>query len=219
MFTGLIETVGKINSIQEKGDVWQIAISAPMIAAELKDGDSVAVSGTCLTVIDSDKKNFCVEMMEETKNRTKLGNLKSGASVNLERAMQFDSRFDGHMVSGHIDGIGKVNEIKDNGSTKKIFFETDTELLSNIVSKGSITIDGVSLTVIDVTKNEFSVGLIPTTLKETTLAELKVGSIVNLETDIIGKYVAKFLAERFSTESEKNRSSITWELLAKNGWV
>lgn len=220
MFTGLVETVGKIKSVKQNADTWLIDISAPEIAPELKKGDSVAVSGACLTVTDFNTAGFCAEMMEETKQRTKLGALKSGDLVNLERAMAAGSRFDGHIVSGHVDGVGRVSKIENSGRTKKVFFAANADIISGIVSKGSVAVDGVSLTVIDVSDNEFSVGLIPETLAQTSLSALEQGSIVNLETDVIGKYVAKFLEKRFGQDSgEKPKEIITWQKLADNGWL
>ena len=220
MFTGLVETVGKIKSVKQNADTWLIDISAPEIASELKKGDSVAVSGACLTVADFNTAGFRAEMMEETKQRTKLASLKSGDLVNLERAMVAGSRFDGHIVSGHVDGVGKVVKIENSGRTKKVFFAANADIISGIVSKGSVAVDGVSLTVIDISDNEFSVGLIPETLAQTSLSALEQGSIVNLETDVIGKYVAKFLEKRFGQDSgEKPKEIITWQKLADNGWL
>ena len=220
MFTGLVETVGKIRSVKQNADTWLIDISAPEIASELKKGDSVAVSGACLTVTDFNTAGFRAEMMEETKQRTKLGSLKSGDLVNLERAMAAGSRFDGHIVSGHVDGVGRVAKIENSGRTKKVFFAANADIISCIVSKGSVAVDGVSLTVIDVSDNEFSVGLIPETLAQTSLSALVQGSTVNLETDVIGKYVAKFLEKRFGQNSgEKPKENITWQKLADNGWL
>ena len=220
MFTGLVEAVGKIKSVQQKSDIWLIDIQTQKFTSELKKGDSVAVSGVCLTVTSFDKNGFCAEMMEETHKKTKLGMLKSGDFVNLERAMSANARFDGHIVTGHVDGLGKVVKIEAYEKTKKFFFSANTDIMSGIVSKGSIAIDGVSLTVIDAEDTEFSVELIPTTLAETSLSMLTAGCIVNLETDILGKYVAKMLAKRFDkTEDKKSSGSITWQKLADNGWL
>jgi len=218
MFTGLTETVGEVNSVKAEKDIWLIDIFAPAIASQLKYGDSVAVSGACLTVVSYGSSGFCAQMMEETKLRTKLGSLKSGDSVNLERAMRADSRFDGHVVSGHIDGLATVEAIEETSKTRKIFFTAAADILSGIVSKGSVTIDGVSLTVIDADDKHFSVGLIPTTLSETSLAALHVGDAVNIETDILGKYVAKCLEARFAAKT-KESETVTWEKLADNGWI
>ncbi|MCK9340519.1 MAG: riboflavin synthase [Synergistaceae bacterium] len=221
MFTGLIETIGIISAIHPRGDVWQIDIEAPKIAGELRLGDSVSVSGACSTVVRSDNRSFSIEIMEETRKKTKLGNLKSGSAVNLERAMRVDSRLDGHIVSGHIDGLARVEKIETYPETRKYYFSAGQDLISGIVSKGSVAIDGISLTVIDVTTNNFSVGIIPTTISETTLSELKEGDAVNIETDILGKYITKFLKTRFSDTAEggEMKNSLTWDKLVKYGWV
>ena len=221
MFTGLIETIGIISAIHPRGDVWQIDIEAPKIAGELRLGDSVSVSGACSTVVRSDNRSFSIEIMEETRKKTKLGNLKSGSAVNLERAMRVDSRLDGHIVSGHIDGLARVDKIETYPETRKYYFSAGQDLISGIVSKGSVAIDGISLTVIDVTTNNFSVGIIPTTISETTLSELKEGDAVNIETDILGKYITKFLKTRFSDTAEggEMKNSLTWDKLVKYGWV
>ena len=221
MFTGLIETIGIISAIHPRGDVWQIDIEAPKIAGELRLGDSVSVSGACSTVVRSDNRSFSIEIMEETRKKTKLGNLKSGSAVNLESAMRVDSRLDGHIVSGHIDGLARVEKIETYPETRKYYFSAGQDLISGIVSKGSVAIDGISLTVIDVTTNNFSVGIIPTTISETTLSELKEGDAVNIETDILGKYITKFLKTRFSDTAEggEMKNSLTWDKLVKYGWV
>ena len=221
MFTGLIETIGIISAIHPRGDVWQIDIEAPKIAGELRLGDSVSVSGACSTVVRSDNRSFSIEIMEETRKKTKLGNFKSGSAVNLERAMRVDSRLDGHIVSGHIDGLARVEKIETYPETRKYYFSAGQDLISGIVSKGSVAIDGISLTVIDVTTNNFSVGIIPTTISETTLSELKEGDAVNIETDILGKYITKFLKTRFSDTAEggEMKNSLTWDKLVKYGWV
>ena len=221
MFTGLIETIGIISAIHPRGDVWQIDIEAPKIAGELRLGDSVSVSGACSTVVRSDNRSFSIEIMEETRKKTKLGNLKSGSAVYLERAKRVDSRLDGHIVSGHIDGLARVEKIETYPETRKYYFSAGQDLISGIVSKGSVAIDGISLTVIDVTTNNFSVGIIPTTISETTLSELKEGDAVNIETDILGKYITKFLKTRFSDTAEggEMKNSLTWDKLVKYGWV
>ena len=220
MFTGLVETVGKVISVLPNGDVWRLDISAPQIAEELKVGDSVAILGACNTIIKHDSYSFSVEMMEETRNRTKLGKLKAGSPVNLERAMRLDSRLDGHIVAGHIDGTASVSRIEIQPNTRKYFFTASSELISGIVPKGSVAIDGVSLTVIDANEENFSVGIIPTTLADTTLSSLKIGDEVNIETDMIGKYITKFLETRFSAKNDTKemKKSLTWDKLVEYGW-
>mgnify|MGYP000090301428 CR=1 FL=1 len=170
MFTGLIETVGTVVTITPLGDVTELSIYAPAIAPELRHGDSVAISGACQTVTFMDANSFRVQMMPETLARTKLGGLRRGSLVNLERAMRLDTRIDGHLVAGHVDGVAEVAKIEALNDTRKIYFTADEHLLGGIVEKGSVTVDGVSLTVIDAEAEFFSVGVIPTTLAETTIA-------------------------------------------------
>ena len=221
MFTGLIETLGTVSAIHPRNDVWRLDIEAPTISKELRIGDSVSVSGACSTVISFDSRSFGIEIMEETRKKTKLGALNVGSHVNLERAMRLDSRLDGHIVSGHIDGLAEVLKTEIYPETRKYFFKAPPELLSGIVSKGSVAIDGISLTVIDVDEEMFSVGIIPTTISVTTLSELKTGDPVNIETDILGKYISKFLESRFSgaRDNTEMKNSLTWDKLVKYGWV
>ncbi|NLD06292.1 MAG: riboflavin synthase [Synergistaceae bacterium] len=221
MFTGLIETIGTVSSIRPRGDVWLFDVEAPKIAEDLRIGDSVSISGSCSTVVRFDNRSFSTEIMEETRKKTKFGNLKIGSRVNLERAMKLDSRLDGHIVSGHIDGLAKVHKIEVYPETMKYFFISGPDILSGIVPKGSVAIDGISLTVIDVTPETFSVGIIPTTISETTLSELKEGDAVNIETDILGKYISKFLESRFpdANQGGEMKNSLTWDKLVKYGWA
>lgn len=205
MFTGLIETVGTVVTITPLGDVTELSIYAPAIAPELRHGDSVAISGACQTVTFMDANSFKVQMMPETLARTKLGGLRTGARVNLERAMRLDTRVDGHFVAGHVDGVAEVSKIEALNDTRKIYFTADERLLDGIVEKGSVTIDGVSLTVIDAEAEFFSVGVIPTTLAETTIGALRTGDRVNIETDMIGKYVKKFVEAALGEKKRKRK--------------
>ena len=220
MFTGLIETVGTVVTITPLGDVTELSIYAPAIAPELRHGDSVAISGACQTVTFMDANSFKVQMMPETLARTKLGGLRTGSLVNLERAMRLDTRIDGHLVAGHVDGVAEVVKIEALNDTRKIYFTADECLLGGIVEKGSVTIDGVSLTVIDAEADFFSVGVIPTTLAETTIGALRTGDRVNIETDMIGKYVKKFVEAALGEkkESGKMKNSLTWDKLSEYGW-
>ena len=220
MFTGLIETVGTVVTITPLGDVTELSIYAPAIAPELRHGDSVAISGACQTVTFMDANSFKVQMMPETLARTKLGGLRTGARVNLERAMRLDTRVDGHLVAGHVDGVAEVSKIEALNDTRKIYFTADERLLDGIVEKGSVTVDGVSLTVIDAEAEFFSVGVIPTTLAETTIGALRTGDRVNIETDMIGKYVKKFVEAALGEKKEggKMKNSLTWDKLSEYGW-
>lgn len=220
MFTGLIETVGNVRDIAPAGEVIELTIDAPLIASELKLGDSVSVSGACNTVTRLGRDSFSVQMMPETLKRTKLGKLRVGSPVNLERAMRLDSRLDGHLVAGHVDGTANVSNIEVMAKTRKISFTASDEILAGIVEKGSVTIDGVSLTVIDAKPDYFSIGVIPTTLAATTIDLLRVGDVVNIETDMIGKYVRKFL-ESMNSEKKDDigmKNTLTWAKLTEYGW-
>ena len=195
MFTGLVETVGTVRALRRTGAVYCLSIEAPEIAPELVLGQSVSVSGACLTVTSCRGDGFDVEMMPETLSRTWFGeSLKPGMPVNLERAMRLGDRLDGHIVLGHVDGTARLAELQGGDQTRVACFSAPRGLLRGIVSKGSVALDGVSLTVIDVDNTTFSVGLIPTTLISCTLGGLKVGMSVNLETDILGKYVERLMA-------------------------
>ena len=220
MFTGLIETVGTVVTITPLGDVTELSIYAPAIAPELRHGDSVAISGACQTVTFMDANSFRVQMMPETLARTKLGGLRTGSLVNLERAMRLDTRIDGHLVAGHVDGVAEVAKIEALNDTRKIYFTADERLLGGIVEKGSVTVDGVSLTVIDAEAEFFSVGVIPTTLAETTIGGLRTGDRVNIETDMIGEYVKKFVKAALGEKKEggKMKNSLTWDKLSEYGW-
>ena len=194
MFTGLIETTGTVKNFTQSGDFFTLTIQSQYYENELKIGQSISVSGACLTVTKFQSDIFQVEIMRETFNKTWFGKfLRPGLKVNLERAMRLTDRLDGHLVLGHVDGTAFLREIRGDKTREAIFEPNDKKLLRGIVSKGSVAIDGVSLTVIDVNDRNFSVGLIPETLKFCTLGNLKAGSCVNLETDILGKYVSRLL--------------------------
>lgn len=221
MFTGLIETIGVITGVSRQGEVALLEISAPDIAGELKLGDSVAVSGACLTVVSRNSASFTAEMMRETVRVTKFNGVKAGLRVNLERAMRADSRFDGHFVAGHVDGTARVAEIEDYGRTRKYTFSAAGELTAAMIEKGSVAIDGVSLTLIDVGDDSFSVGIIPATLSYSTISDLKKGETVNIETDMIGKYIIKLLSTATTGNEQAGgaKKTLTWDKLAECGWI
>ncbi|MGI6443328.1 MAG: riboflavin synthase [Synergistaceae bacterium] len=221
MFTGIIETVGIVNLTQQKNDVLLLGISAPKISNELKRGDSVSIDGACSTVVNKDITSFYVEIMKETLIRTNFGELTHGSRVNLERAMRLNMRLDGHFVSGHVDGTAKVSKIESYGKTKKYTFTvSEKKMLEEIIPKGSIAINGISLTVIEIENNNFTVGLIPTTLTDTTFLSLKNGDTVNIETDMLGKYVLRYLKMKKSDKNEMSENdSLTWDELENYGWI
>ena len=216
MFTGIIEEVGTIRSIRKGAKSAIITVEAHKILEDIHMGDSICTNGVCLTVTSFDKNTYSVDVMHETLRRTNLGDLKSGSRVNLERAMAADGRFGGHIVAGHIDGTGLITSMTRDDNAVWIVVSTEKDILKYIVSKGSITIDGISLTVADVESSSFSVSVIPHTGANTTLLTKKPGDTVNLETDMIGKYVEKLL--HFQAEEEKPGSGITLEFLAEHGF-
>ena len=219
MFTGLVECVGDVLSVVRRaGDVHVLRIRAPKIAPEVKFGESIAVSGACLTVVSGQHDSFEAEMMEETVRSTRLGSLKTGDKVNLERALRVGARLDGHLVAGHVDEVGTVSRVEDAGETKKCWLSVSDAIAAFIAGKGSVALDGVSLTVIDALDREFSVGLIPTTLRETTIGGLKEGDRVNIEVDMIARYIARLMGCRTAVES-KIPGGVTWEKLQEYGWA
>ncbi|GHS97611.1 riboflavin synthase subunit alpha [Synergistales bacterium] len=219
MFTGLVEAPGRVRHIHKADSVVNLAIECPEIAPELAIGQSVAVSGVCLSVTALRGAVFEVEMMPETLNKTRFVSLRAGERVNLERAMKLGDRLDGHIVQGHIDGVATLTELS-GVATKVARFSIDSAAGRFIVSKGSVAVDGVSLTVIDVFEggefSNFSVGLIPETLKNCTLGQIKVGERVNVETDIIGRYVERMLAAR--NKDIKSADSLTIDKLRNLGF-
>ncbi|HOO62535.1 MAG TPA: riboflavin synthase [Synergistaceae bacterium] len=226
MFTGLVEARGIIQASERKRDVVRLCIAAPGFAEELVFGQSVAVAGACLTVTRLEGSRFWVDMMPETRETTILGFLSKGSAVNLERAMVAGNRFEGHIVAGHVDYVGTVAKILRSGDTRKITVSLDSEGMRYLVPKGSVTLNGVSLTVIECGEDFFSVGLIPTTLEHTTIGELREGVKVNVETDLLGKYVYHQLGLYGKTSrwedmssSESPRNSLDWDTLRKAGWI
>lgn len=215
MFTGIIEEIGTIQGIQHGSQSAVLSIQCKKVLEGTQVGDSIAVNGVCLTVTEMGKDGYHADVMAETLRRSSLGALRSGSRVNLERAMAADGRFGGHIVAGHIDGTGKIEEIRRDETAVWYRVSAEPEVLRYIVEKGSITIDGISLTVAAVSKNDFQVSIIPHTQANTILADRVVGDIVNLETDIIGKYVEKLLT---GTEPEDKKSKITMEFLMENGF-
>lgn len=216
MFTGIIEELGTIRGVSLTKDGGELQIAATTVLGGTKLGDSIAVNGTCLTVTKLEKDGFTAFVMAESLLRTNLGNLKRGSVVHLERAMAADGRFGGHMVTGHIDGQGTVLSQKPEGQAVVLTIGADPEILSGIVEKGSIAIDGTSLTVMDVGKDSFRVGIIPHTGGHTALLDRPKGYACNLETDVIGKYIQKFLAK--NTESTPKKSTLTMDFLRENGF-
>lgn len=215
MFTGIVEEVGTVRSVQRGSTSSFIEIQAHTVLEGTKLGDSIAVNGVCLTVTELGRDNFRADVMNETLSRSSLGSLRSGSPVDLERAMAAGGRFGGHIVSGHIDGTGTITDIKKDGIAQWYTVSAPPGIMRYIVEKGSIAIDGISLTVARVTEGTFSVSIIPHTAAQTVLSHKKAGDTVNLENDIIGKYVEKLMKP---AEEETSSGGITMDFLAKNGF-
>ena len=209
MFTGIIEEVGTIQNISLKGNSGSISIKASKVLENSLIGDSIAVNGVCLTVTTKSDSGFTADVMAETVRRTNLGFLTSGSKVNLERAMACNGRFGGHIVSGHIDGTGTIISLKKEENAVWVYIECSSDILSLIVQKGSITIDGISLTVAKVDSTSFAVSVIPHTASETTLLTKSCGDIVNLENDIVAKYVQKLLGINGDSDKQSPSASNT----------
>ncbi len=214
MFTGLIEKTSKVKKIEINDLGAKIYFEADFFNS-VKIGDSICVNGCCLTVTKIENNLLSADIMKETLNISNLKNLKSGDIINLERAMKLSDRLDGHLVSGHVDCIGVIQNITLDGFSKRVRIKADTSL---IIKKGSIALNGVSLTVSDVQKDNFEVSLIPETINNTNLKNIKIGDIVNIEYDLIGKYVQKFLNLENGIENKGNKGKITLEFLKENGF-
>ena len=200
MFTGIVEELGTVTALERATDSARLTIHGPVVTEDATHGASISVNGVCLTVVTHGDGSFTVDVMQETLDRSSLGALRPGDRVNLERAMSASDRFGGHVVQGHVDGTGTITSRSPGERWKVVRFTLPPELSAYVVEKGSITVDGVSLTVVDVTDDAFSVSLIPTTLDLTTLGRKGVGDPVNLEVDVLAKYVERLLAARFATK-------------------
>ena len=216
MFTGIIEGVGSVRTVKKKDDGLELEIGCDFDLERTNIGESISVNGVCLTVTSRLGKSFWADVSGETVTVSTLGNLKAGDPVNLERALQVGSRLGGHIVQGHVDGVGKVFEIKEKKGSIQFTFEIPEQLNKYIVEKGSVAIDGVSLTVNRFEKNRFSVTVIPHTKLKTTFSTLRIGDSVNLEVDIIGKYVERLTF--LDSDEYRKDSKITEEFLKKHGF-
>jgi riboflavin synthase len=213
MFTGLIEEIGNVKSITGLGADKRIAVECKLVLDGISIGDSISIDGACLTVTSFDKTSFTADISAETLSRSTLGLVKPGARVNLERALQPGDRMGGHMVLGHVDCVGKILRFDVSGDGGILGIEVPSEYAAFIASKGSIAVDGISLTPVDVTGDEFSVAVIPTTLRETSLQDKKPGDMVNIEVDIIARYVKRIL------ETGKSGEGLTISKLIEEGFV
>lgn len=216
MFTGIISAIGLITAIEHKGGDCRLTINTGKLSlSDTQLGDSIAVNGVCLTAIELGKQHFCADVSNETLSRTSLKTAVVGTKVNLELALTPTTRLGGHIVSGHVDGLGKLIELKPDARSWRLSFKVPDELAKYIAEKGSITINGISLTVNTVNGALFSVNIVPHTLKETTLADIKVGNQVNLEVDLLARYLERLL---LGDKAAKPESHITEELLRNSGF-
>jgi len=211
MFTGLVEGVGTVVRLSSRGGVRVIVLKVPVSFGDLKEGESLSVSGVCLTVVKAGKGEATLEAVPETLKRTSLANLRTGSKVNLERALIGNSRLGGHFVQGHVDGTGKINSIHPAGESREVEIVAGPEIVKYLVEKGSVALDGVSLTVVSAGADSFRMALIPHTLGHTTLASWRIGDEVNIEVDILSKY-----AERQLKQGGKRVMTPEW--LAEQGF-
>lgn len=211
MFTGIVEEVGQVKSIRKNGQALVLTIGASKVLEDVKKGDSIASNGVCLTVTDFKQDEFSVDAVEETIKKTNLYDLRPGDPINLERALQVNSRLGGHILQGHVDGLGQVRSIREKKMSTIFEIGAKREIMDLVLAQGSIGINGISLTVSELGEESFKVSIIPTSLKETNLKNLRVGDLVNLETDLIGKYIKKYL-------DEQNTSKIDRKFLTINGF-
>ncbi|MFK9090470.1 riboflavin synthase [Bacillus salipaludis] len=218
MFTGIIEEIGTLSNIQRTGESFVLTIEAKKVLEDVHLGDSIAVNGVCLTVTSFSARHFTVDVMPETVKATSLHTVKRGSKVNLERAMAAGGRFGGHFVSGHIDGTGVIKGKRAFENAIYYEIEADPNVLRYVILKGSVAVDGTSLTVFGVTENSFTISLIPHTLSETILGHKGSGDIVNLECDMIGKYVGHYINNLSTDPGQKNKSGITEKFLEENGF-
>lgn len=202
MFTGIVEELGRVAAVEHGAESARLTLHGPLVTADAVHGASIAVNGVCLTVVEVDAGEFTVDVMLETLERSSLGSARVGDPVNLERAMRADGRFGGHVVQGHVDGTATIVERVPGDRWEVVRFTLPEDLARYVVEKGSITVDGVSLTVASVDEETFTVSLIPTTLELTTLGHKRVGDVVNLEVDVLAKYVERLLDAR---EADANR--------------
>ena len=221
MFTGIIEEVGKVQKVIKATKSAKIVIDARKVLEDVMIGDSISTNGVCLTVTEFSTSSFVVDVMAETMRRSNLHLLKVGDEVNLERALRVGDRLGGHIVSGHIDGTGIITEYEKEDNAVWVTISARREILRYIVQKGSITIDGISLTVAYINDKVFKVSIIPHTKEITTLLRKKVGDLVNLECDMVGKYVEKLIMNKEEKESNKegNEEDIDYNFLQENGFV
>lgn len=225
MFTGIVEELGRIVRVPSPGRAGQLEIAATRVLAGTNVGDSIAVNGVCLTATTVSAAGFTADVMPQTLAHSNLGALRAGSPVNLERAMAADGRFGGHIVSGHIDGTGTIRRIRRDQNAVRFAIEAPASIMALIVQRGSVAIDGISLTVAELASDAFEVSIIPHTIEQTTLSHRKPGDAVNLENDVVGKYVQRLLhgacttpAEREAANASASPSPLSLSYLSAHGF-
>jgi riboflavin synthase len=218
MFTGLIEGIGRVKEMARSGGDMRLTILAPFDVSECRIGESISVNGVCLSVTGLSQQAFTADVSGETLSRSTLGRLRQGEEVNLERAMRLTDRIGGHLVSGHVDGIGKIRKKEQKGNSWRLEIEIDPGAAKYTIEKGSIAVDGISLTINRCNDTGFEVNIIPQTAGETSILKKKVGDPVNIETDLIGKYVEKFLSRGRESDRKPESSRVDREFLSKYGF-
>lgn len=218
MFTGIIEEIGTVRNIIKGSRSIKLAIMAKKVLENTNLGDSIAVNGVCLTVTALGKDSFTADVMPESMSKTNMGGLKPGDRVNLERALTLASRLGGHIVSGHIDGTGEIIAMEKDDNAVRVTLTSVPKVMKYIVSEGSVALDGVSLTVAHLGENDFTVSLIPHTAQVTTLLDKKVGDRLNIENDVVGKYVERLLSFSDKSTAAENKSAISLSFLRENGF-
>jgi riboflavin synthase len=219
MFTGIIETAGKVSAIERQSESVRLTIAAGSIAEDVAIGDSVSVNGVCLTVVSAQPPHISFDAIHETMRRTTLGHLQVGSVVNLERALAVGGRLDGHIVQGHVDGTGRIASIRPVGNSYYIYVDAAPELMRYVVTKGSVALDGISLTVAESADRTFAVAIIPHTWEATNLRDRHAGDQVNIETDILGKYVEKLLGGHIAGIDRAPATGVSMDLLNRSGYL
>jgi riboflavin synthase len=220
MFTGIIESVGRVTAIEREGEAIRLTIAAGKVAEDVALGDSVAINGVCLTVTGFQPPHITFDAVYETMRKTTLGSLRVGDGVNLERALAVGGRLGGHIVQGHVDGTGRIASIRPVGNSWFVYVDAAPELMRYIVTKGSVAVDGISLTVAEAEDRTFALSIIPHTWDHTTLHDKRAGDPVNIECDILGKYVEKMLGGYIAgADRTAERGGVTMDLLARSGYV
>jgi riboflavin synthase len=217
MFTGIVETVGTVARIERRGSMQRATVRAPEILDDVVLGDSISLSGACQTVIAFDGETFQFDSVAETLRLTNIGTWTTGTRVNLERSLKVGARLGGHWVTGHVDGLARLVEVRQTEESAEIRLEVPAEIVGQIAQKGSVALDGISLTVTDVKGSEFGVAVIPFTLEHTTLADRRPGDRIHIETDVLAKYVDRLIHS--DRESESQSDNVTLDLLAQAGFT